>query len=995
VSRTTPSIQDDTLTYQQAGRSRSLTVGSPDWYAWLADAATFAFTDRHGSFTARKEPASNGRGGWYWRAYRKRDGSLRHFYLGPSGDLTPERLRAAAVALNERTGASGASSEGRSRPDHARRPAGRWTFPLPEPLSSFVGRARELAEVAALLPTTRLLTLTGAGGCGKTRLALQVAAEWRDHQPGGVCLVDLAPLADPDLVPQAVAAALGIAETPTRPLLDTLAAALRRRRLLLALDNCEHLLDACAEMAAALSRVCPGLRLLATSREPLGLPGEVAWPVPPLAEPEAARLFAERAAAARPGFALTVVNAPAVAEICRRLDGLPLAIELAAARARALTVEQIAARLDDRFTLLNSGGRTALSRHRTLRAALDWSHDQLTAAEQAVLRRLAVFAGGWQLEAAEAICSGDGLAAADVLDLLMRLVDKSLALAETDLEMGGEARYRLLETVRQYAAEKLAEAGEETAMRDHHAAWCLALAEVAAPRLVGVSLLPWLERLDAERDNLRAALAWLLERDPAAGLRLAGGLRHFWLLRSHVSEGRRWYDRLLPRAPAPTAARVRALLGAAFIARLQRTYPAALAWGEEALALSRALGEARLIAEALHMVAAIHIIFGDGGLARSLLEEGVALCQAGEDRGNLSECLYYLGHLAQWKGEYNQARAYYEESLALGPSVGDFAHTGANHIYLGNVALFQGDDARAEVLLEEALARARRVGSPFGVSSALRSLGRVAAWRGDLGRAAGLLEESLALDRRSLLNDTEALLELGRVAAYRGDLARAVALLEEGLAQCRAAGHQRDVGAALLRLGLAVWRQGDAARALAYLRESLGLRRALGNRLSIAECLEAVAMVAAGTNEPERAARLLGAAAGLRDAGGTPLPPVERPDHEASAAAARSALGEAAFAAAWAAGAALTLEQAVAEALGAREMPPAPVAPTPRDPAGLTRREVEVLRLLAAGRSNRAIAREFSLSVRTVERHIANLYGKIDAANRAEATAYAVRRGLA
>ncbi len=428
---------------------------------------------------------------------------------------------------------------------------------LPVQLTSFVGREQEIAEVKRLLGTTRLLTLTGAGGVGKSRLAHQVGAELVEEYPDGVWLVELAALGDSALVPLAAASALGVAEQPGRPPIETVSDFLRPRSLVLVLDNCEHLLDACAVLADSLLRASRRLRVLATSRQALGMGGETAWRVPSLAMPdparpataeqlvsyEAARLFVERAKSALPTFGVTKDNAAAVAAVCWRLDGIPLAIELAAARVGMLTVRQIEARLDDRYRLLTGGSRTVLPRHQTLRGLVDWSHDLLSEPERVLLRRLSVFAGGWTLEAAEAVCAfgaGEG-SCDDVLELLSELAAKSLVLAD---EQNGQMRYRFLETIRQYGAERLRASGEEAVVRDRHLEWFLALAERGEPELRGPDQVRWLDRLEAEHDNLRAALAWSQlesssERARAAGLRLAGALSWFWRVHSQFSEGRR------------------------------------------------------------------------------------------------------------------------------------------------------------------------------------------------------------------------------------------------------------------------------------------------------------------------------------------------------------------------------------------------------------------------------------------------------------------------
>jgi predicted ATPase/DNA-binding CsgD family transcriptional regulator len=554
-------------------------------------------------------------------------------------------------------------------------------YNLPLQLTSLVGREGEISEVRDLLAGARLLTLTGPGGSGKTRLALAVAGGLIEDFEDGVWLVELAPLSDPELVPQAVASVLGVREAPGDPLSETLADRLRAGSLLLVLDNCEHLVDACAILIQSLLRRCPGLRVLTTSREMLGMPGEFLFAVPPLSLPdprrppaveglsgyEAVRLFAERARAVKPDFAITGQNALAVAQICYRLDGIPLAIELAAARTRVLTPEQISARLEASFRLLSGGGRQALARHATLRAATDWSHDLLSAEEKSLFARLSAFAGGFSLVAAEEVGSGGGIARNEVLDLLEKLVDRSMVTFE---EKGGGARYRLLETLRQYASEKLSEAEEAERVRRRHTLYFLRLAEEAEPELKGAHQETWLGRLEREHDNFRAALSWALERDEAElALRMSGALGEFWYLSGHLSEGRRWLEAALAGEDGgPDAARARALTWAGamrWITREHDDYERLTDLGEEGLALYRRLGNDAEVALALQTLAYAESQRNRLERASTLAEEAIRLQRASSNTGGLARSLPVLGFVALARNEHGRAVALHEENLAL------------------------------------------------------------------------------------------------------------------------------------------------------------------------------------------------------------------------------------------------------------------------------------------------------------------------------------------
>jgi predicted ATPase len=522
---------------------------------------------------------------------------------------------------------------------------------LPRQLTRFVGRIHELPEVEALLGRTKVLTLTGAGGSGKTRLALQVAADRLDDYPAGVWFVELDRVADPALVPRALATAMKVREQPDRTIVETLVDQLGDGVSMVILDNCEHLIEACAELAAALLAACPQLTLFATSREPLSISGEVAWTVPPLAE--AFHLFVDRAVAANPRFALDDATAPAVTTICSRLDGIPLAIELAAARVRTMTAQDISRRLDDGFRLLTTGSRTALARHQTLRATIDWSYDLLSLPEQIVFRRLSVFAGGVTLDAAEQVCAGRRVDGAAVLDLVPLLVSRSLVILQEDPDRG---RYRLLEPIREYGYAELRAAEEEVDVRERHLRWCIHVAEEAEPELRTGDQAASLDRLQADLDNFRAAFAWSLGRsDATSALRLASALLEFWIVRADWSEGREWAEHALalPGEVDP-ALRARALRAAGELADVLSDYPASAASFEESLALARRLGDNRQIAAALMGLANEAERMGRAKDARPLLEEAVALLRGVGDDPSIARS---LGGLAWLEDNYPRARS--------------------------------------------------------------------------------------------------------------------------------------------------------------------------------------------------------------------------------------------------------------------------------------------------------------------------------------------------
>jgi predicted ATPase/class 3 adenylate cyclase/Tfp pilus assembly protein PilF len=774
---------------------------------------------------------------------------------------------------------------------------------LPVALTRFIGREAAIAEVKEWLRSTRLLTLTGAGGCGKTRLALQVASELLEAYPDGVWLVELAALSDPALVAQSVASVLGAREEPGRPLAATLAEHLQSRQLLLILDNCEHLIAACARLAESLLRTCPRLSILVTSREVLAVQGEMVWRVPSLSLPadrppttdhgprttdhgppttdrapsaehdllqyEAIRLFFDRAVASQPRFAVTAQNATAVVQVCRRLDGIPLAIELAAARVKLLSVEQIASRLDDRFRLLTGGNRTALPRQQTLRATMDWSYELLSQQERLLLRRLSVFVGGFMLEAAEAVCSDEvdsspltvdsgkenlsslstvncQLSTFEILDLLTSLVDKSLVVME---EHDGEAWYRLLETNRQYGAEQLRDSGEGAELARRHREWYLALAAQASAELAGADQARWLNRLEREHDNLRSAMAGFLEANELLlGMRLGTELARFWRIRGYMSEGRE---------------RLAALLVAA---------------------------------------------------------ERIAAETDAEFEAQRAQVVHHMGALAYYQADYAAARAYYEQGIVLHRRLGRSTGLASALNNLGNVAWVEGDFPAARALYEESLVLRRELGETYGIAAALNNLGMVAQYEGDYSAAQSLYEEALVL-RRSLgdpLDISDSLNNLGIVAYLLGEFARARTLYEESLSIKRELGDRNGIAGLLCNLGFVALRQGHPSDAEPLYRESMAIRRELGDRNGIAEALEGLAGVAGARGDGLRAARLFGAAEALREAIGAPIPPGERAEHDRLVTTARAGQEQSAFAAAWEAGRALTLEAAMREAVGSR-----------------------------------------------------------------------------
>jgi predicted ATPase/DNA-binding SARP family transcriptional activator len=849
---------------------------------------------------------------------------------------------------------------------------------VPIPLTSFIGRETELGEIADLLSKYRLVTLTGSGGVGKTRLSIQVVAEVLGTFPDGVWFLDLAPLTDPALVPTTLANLLGLRDSGHTKLSITelLINYLSSRTALIIFDNCEHLIGSSAELVNLLLISCENLSILATSREALRVSGEIPYRVPSLEIPkldiepainalaniESVRLFTERAARASLGFAIDSQNALVIARICQRLDGIPLAIELAAARANMLTVEQILKRLDDRFNLLTGGLRTAQPRHQTLRAMIEWSYELLSEPERLLFRRLAVFKGGCTLEAAEEVCRGTSIESGDVLNLLSQLVNKSLVVVEA---FGSETRYRMLETIRQYARDKLLESNEMEQVRRRHLAYFLQLVEQAEVGLTGTGRKAWLERLELEHDNLRAALAWSLERDSSGletGLRLAGALFEFWYRRGYHHEGREWLERLLAQISLTNASitkqtRAKALYALGFLlwsladyqqvqvhaeasltlyqelgdergialalnllgvtARAQRDYPRAIPLLEQSLAISGQLGDKQAVCYRLYDLALVWWRHGEYKQAEHLLEESLALGREVGDTMRMAETKTGLAVVARAQGKYHKADVLDQESLMVFQELGDKYWTAATIQDLGELSWRQGDYAQAKERLEASLELLRETGAQREVAGSLSVLGNVALSQGDVQGARSRFEqmETITEALGDKLYKSRARQNLANVAFAEGNYATAQALCEESLGRFREINSKEDVAGSLLALGNLERVHGNLDAALGFYRQSLKIRYELRNPHDIAAVLERMAALATGERQGARAARLFAAAAQMREQVGAPLEPIAHADYERDLATIKAELSDEEVAEEWALGRALTMEQAIEFAL--------------------------------------------------------------------------------
>lgn len=801
---------------------------------------------------------------------------------------------------------------------------------LPTPLTTFVGRDREIRQAKSILAVARLLTLTGPAGTGKTRLSVKVAAEVAGDFQDGAYFVPLAPVTDPDLVPSAIAHALYIEESSSKPLGENLKDVLRERQLLIVLDNFEQVVGA-APIVARILETCPRLKMLVTSRVVLRVSGEHAFPVPPLDLPDpegatppealslysATALFVERARAAQPAFKLNDKTARLVAEICTRLDGMPLAIELAAARTKLLSPQDLLARLGQRLDLLKAGPRDRPARHQTLRQAIAWSYDLLSEEERALFRRLAVFVGGFSLAAAEEVGNHDGALALDVVDGVEALLDQSLLRQQE--ERDGGTCFLMLETIREYGLECLRQSEDLEATRHAHAHHFLSLAEQAESGLTGPEQGSWFDRLDAGHDNLRAALSWAEEKNETVlGLRIGAASWRFWVARGHLEEGRDRLERLLalPMKGVPSAVRARALNGMGTVAHNQGDNIQARGFLEESLQLFRRLEDRRGVAAVLNNLAWVACELSDLDVADSLAREALALNrELGEKRGE-AVALNNIGWVANYRGEYRDARSHHEQSLELRREIGDHRGTAFALINLAWAEQYHGNYDRTLALTDEALEILRPMNDKLLTGFARLTAGAATCDRGAAEPARTILEESVELWRHvgNRSGNAWSMCQYGVVLQDLGDLDGAREIMNEALRLWKAVGGRWGIAMTLQRLGDLSLAQGHEDQAVTCLRESLGICLDIEDRRGMAEGLEGVARMGIHRNELEESARLLGASSMLRQSIDVPVPPRRRETHQQSLETLERELGPR-FADAWAQGMEMTPERAVKLAL--------------------------------------------------------------------------------
>ncbi len=992
----------------EANEQAPVVVGSQRWYSWLAEEEnrSFSFRNALGTFTVRCERK---RHGWYWYIYRKSGGKLRKAYLGKAEEVTLERLGLLAATLVAQPDGGDDPDDGPGRAEETERIRGKQPFSLtptitsqaqsesvtipalPAPLTPLIGRKSEVTTVCQLLrqAQVRLLVLTGPGGIGKTRLALQVATDLRRDFPAGVCFVSLEPLRDPSLVALAIAHALGLRETARESVVDQLKGSLREQHLLLLLDNFEQIAPA-APLLTDLLATCPHLKVLVSSRTRLHVRGEQEYVVPPLALPDSKQLaesgaLSQYAAVAlflqcvwtlEPDFQVTAPRTRTIAELCLRLEGIPLAIELAAARVKQLPPQALLERLGHRLSLLTSGPQDAPVRQQTLRSTLAWSYELLDSWEQRLLRWLSVFVGGSTLQATEAICRAlgkdDGAGAVSVFDRIASLIDKSL-LYQTQQE-GEEPRFGMLEMTREYGQEMLARCEETEETRQAHALYYLALAEQAAHAWEGPQHGLWLERVERDHNNLRAAMQWSQEQENdgdrlETAFRFGAALRSFWQVRGYFREGRAFLERVLAQSEGSLSSwRAKTLNDAVLLAVSQGDH----AWGE------------------------------------ALCQQNLVSCRALGDTSAVARTLYLLGWLTMFKGNLATAHTRLSESLALSKEVDDRGGILIALTWLGIVTIYQGEYARACAVFEQTLAMQRELGNKRGMAWSLSHL----AWARFLAQSEQTTMRPLLAEAETLfkeIGDTwgiaECSLLLGQLALHQGDAVTTRVRLSQSLTLFREIGNRRGIARALSHLGEVAAMQQDWARARMLYEESLSEAQEASDRLETPSCLEGLAgiVAAGGALLPSVlwAAQLWGAAESLRETMGAPLPPAQRATYAERVTAARSSIGRRIFSAYWAQGRTMTPEQALA-AQGNVAVPSQRSTEsallssksTAANPAGLSAREVEVLRWVAHGLTGAQVATQLVISPRTVTSHLSSIYNKLGVSSRASATRFAVDHQL-
>jgi predicted ATPase/DNA-binding CsgD family transcriptional regulator len=1004
-----PVVQGETLIYRQEGLDYRLLVGTPAWYAWLSTARAFAFRSTFGTFTARKEQASNKRGGWYWRAYRKREGTLHRVYIGKAEEMTLDRLNAVAVNLahqnagDEDEHVQQGQIEAPSDREHflyattgVSRPLSRNSSPLPLPLTSILGREREVAAACTLLarPEVRFLTLTGTGGVGKTRLALQIASEVQESFLNGVCFVSLASIQDAALVFPTMVQALGLPGSSAQAPLELLKTALREQQRLLVLDNFEQVVVAAPSLLELLT-TCPHLKLLVTSRESLQVRGERKFSVLPLALPDtqhlpdvetlerygAVALFLERAREVQPALELTLDTAPLIAAICVRLDGLPLALELAAARLKLLSLSSLLERLEHSLTILTGGPRDLPERQHTLRDTIAWSYDLLSEEEQRLFRLFSVFAGGCTLDAVEAVYGDIGGEGTQVLDGVASLLDKHLIRQAEQ----GEPHLLMLETIREFGWERLAMSDELEVTRQAHAAYYLQLASEAEAYLFGAGQGQWFDQLEQEYGNLRAALSWAVEhvgskeaeQKSETVLRLTGALVRYWAVRGSLNEGFAWLERALATTVYVSAPlRIKALSGASWLAFFQDDGERAEVLSEECLQVYRAarkLQVAQDLATSLLWLGWLPLTHGNDDKVRFLLEEGRVLARDKGDTKNLAYLLHFLGMAAIGQQNYVEARSLLEESQRYYKEMDNQEDLVWSFLYLGQVRFAQGDVERAGALVEDGLELARATHYQIGAACSLYLLGRLALAQGDTIKARSWLEESLTIFEAFGLeaNIAQVLSWLAGIAFIQGEREKAITLCKSSLTRFRQMNDQESMSLCLQQWGCMVARRGDASWAT----QLWGSAETLGATTSSSRLFDLFTLFTA-----------LG----------------ERADYERMKTTVQAELGDKAFAQAWAKGRAMTPEQVIAAQAQLLILDRTPTKARINKqrshasiyPADLSEREVEVLRLVARGLSDAEVAEILIISPRTVNAHLRSIYSKLSITSRYAATHFALEHNL-